>query len=253
MRFRRSLLHVCVVWWIASVPAFARDAFVLFSGGGTPLTNNYSQYLQARAMSAFLLGCYPADSVWIFFGAGNREGEPPAFSDVRQQLKQDGLLLESWLPGALPQNRAADKATFLGALRNEVLPTVREGGTLYLFVGDHGTQQKEGARESLITLWQMKQTPPRGWRTDTAEELSVSELRAVLEEGLGAGRVVFCMTQCHSGGFHFLGLPREVLPEQEWFNGVVPDWAAPSDRAPPPKVARGGLRSGSGSGPLGRL
>lgn len=237
MKFGRSVLCAIIVGWIVCVPAFARDAFVLFSGGGTPLTNNYSQYLQARAMSAFLLGRYPADSVWIFFGAGNREGEPPVFSDVRRQFKQDGLLLESWVAGVLSHNRRADKATFLGALRDEVLPTVRDGGTLYLFVGDHGTQQKDGGRESLITLWQMKQTPPRGWRTDTAEELSVSELRAVLEQGLGAGRVVFCMTQCHSGGFHFLGIPREVLPEQDWFNGLIPDWAAPLDAAPPPQVA----------------
>lgn len=237
MKLGRSVLFAIVVGWIVGAPAFARDAFVLFSGGGTPLTNNYSQYLQARAMSVFLLGRYPADSVWIFFGAGNREGQPPVFSDVRQQVKQDGLLLESWVPGVLPRNRPADKATFLGALRDEVLPAVRDGGTLYLFVGDHGTQQKDGGRESLITLWQMKPTPPRGWRTDTTEELSVSELRAVLDEGLGKGRVVFCMTQCHSGGFNFLGVPREPLPEQEWFHGLVPDWAAPLDRAPQPSVA----------------
>src|SRR5262245_27547041 len=31
----------------------ARDAYVLLSGGGTPLSNHYSQYLQAKAIAAF--------------------------------------------------------------------------------------------------------------------------------------------------------------------------------------------------------
>lgn len=236
MGFHGLILRVALLLCVAA-PIWARDAFVVFSGGGTPLTNNYSQYLQARAMNAFLLERYPADSVWVFFGAGNREGQPPVFSDVRRQVKKEGLILESWLPGVLPRNRPADKASFLGALRDEVLPVVRDGGTLYLFVGDHGTQQKDGARESLITLWQMKSTPPRGWRTDNTEELSVSELRAVLAAGLGRGRVVFCMTQCHSGGFHFLGVSREMQPDLAWFRGLVPDWAAPEESAPLPRVA----------------
>lgn len=237
MKFRAPFARWFALLFLLTASAWARDAFVVFSGGGTPLTNNYSQYLQARALSAFLLARYPADSVWVFFGAGNREGQPPVFSDVRQQVKQDGLILESWLPGVLPHNRPADKASLLGALRDEVLPAVRDGGILYLFVGDHGTQQKDGARESLVTLWQMKQTPPRGWRTDMTEELSVSELQAVLAAGLGRGRVVFCMTQCHSGGFHHLGVPREMQPDLAWFSGVVPDWAAPVEAAPLPRVA----------------
>lgn len=225
---RPRWLSLLLVGLCAATAALARDAFVLYSGGGTPLTNNYSQYLQARAVSAFLLDRYPQDSVWIFFGAGNREGEAPVFSDTRRQFKRDGALVESWLPGVLPHNRRADKATFLDTLRDEVLPTVRDGGTLYLFVGDHGTQQKEGLKESLITLWQMKRTETGGWRTDPQEELSVSELRDVIAAGIGRGRVVFCMTQCHSGGFHFLGAPRSVAPDPSWFEGFVPAWAMPA-------------------------
>jgi hypothetical protein len=224
---------------LAAAPLAARDAFVLFSGGGTPLTNNYSQYLQARELTKFLQARYPQEQVWIFFGAGNREGVAPIFSDVRRQTKQDGLILESWLPGVLPRNRPGNKREFLDALRTEVLPVVREGGTLYLFVGDHGTQQKDGKRESLITLWQMKPSGPGGgWRTDPTEELSVTELQETLVAGLGRGRVVFCMTQCHSGGFHFLGLPREIAPAQEWFVGAVPEWVGSIETPPPlPRVA----------------
>jgi hypothetical protein len=70
--------------------------------------------------------------------------------------------------------------------------------------------------ESTITLWQLKQDPNRagsGWFTDNNEVLGVAELREVLRAGLGRGRVVFCMTQRPSGGFHFLGVPRKVTPE----------------------------------------
>lgn len=237
MRTRFRLLVLWLFAVSAAIAVSARDVFVLYSGGGTPLTNNYSQYLQARAVGAFLLDRYPRDSVWIFFGAGNREGEAPVFSDTRRQLKRDSALVESWLPGVLPHNRPADKATFLNALRDEVLPAVRDGGTLHLFVGDHGTQQKDGLRESLITLWQMKRTETGGWRTDPQEELSVSELREVIAAGIGRGRVVFSMTQCHSGGFHFLGAPRSVSPDPAWFEGFVPDWAIPGEETLLPAVA----------------
>ena len=35
-------------------PRGEHDAFVVLSGGGTPLSNNYSQYLQARALNDWL-------------------------------------------------------------------------------------------------------------------------------------------------------------------------------------------------------
>lgn len=228
----RLLFLLAALLAAAAGPLPARDVYVLLSGGGTPLTNNYSQYLQARAMAAFLQERYPADSVWVFFGIGNREGEPARLADVRRQVKRDGLILESWVPGPLPRNRPATRAEFLGALKNEILPAVRDGGTLHLFVGDHGTLSREEPRESLITMWQLKPDSERGWRTDPQETLGVTELRAVLAEGLGAGRVVFCMTQCHAGGFHHLGVPRAAVPEQAWFRTLVPEWAMPADEAP---------------------
>ncbi len=206
--------------------ALARDAFVLLSGGGTPLTNNYSQYLQARALVAHLQATYPADSVWVFFGVGNREGEAPILADVRRQVKEDGFIRETWLPGAIQHNRPARKAEFLRALREEILPAVENGGTLHLFVGDHGTLTRQEPKESVITMWRLKpRETDNGWTTDQSETLSVTELRETIAAGLGKGRVIFCMTQCHSGGFHHLGLPRAVRPEPRWFVGEMPDSA----------------------------
>ena len=205
-----------------------RDAYVLLSGGGSPLSNNYSQYLQARAIADFFERECPRERTWIFFGAGNREGVTPALADTRRELKQDGYLVQSWLPATLPRNRAATRENFLRALREEILPLVREGGTLYLFVGDHGELAGTGEKqESAITMWQLKQNRrrSRSWFTDDKEILGVAELRQVLAAGLGGGRVVFGMTQCHGGGFHELGIAPEMIPPAAWFSGAPPAWA----------------------------
>ena len=197
-----------------------RNAYVLLSGGGTPLSNNYSQYLQARALAEYLQAQFPVQDTWVFFGMGSRPDAAPVLADVRREEKRDGQILQTWLPGPLPRNRPATRESFLRALREEILPAVRGGGTLYLWVGDHGELSgEENARESAITLWQLKPARRRsgGWHTDEEEILGVSELREVLAAGLGRGRVVFCMTQCHSGGFHELAVAREMIPPREWF------------------------------------
>jgi hypothetical protein len=202
-----------------------RDAYVLLSGGGTPLSNNYSQYVQARALADHLLRVRPPESVWIFFGAGHRPDAPAALADLRRETRRDGLAIQSWEPGVLPRNRPATRDAFLRALRDEILPRVRDGGTLHLLVGDHGELAGKGdARESVITLWQLKPGRRGAWRTDDREILGVAELRRTLAAGLGRGRVVFAMTQCHSGGFHELGVAREPAPPRAWF-ARLPAWA----------------------------
>lgn len=210
---------------------------MLLSGGGTPLSNNYSQYLQARGVAAFLERECPPDATWIFFGAGNRPDAAPILADVRREEKQGGVVVQSWLPGTLPKNRSATKALFLRALREEILPAVRGGGTLYLFVGDHGELTGKGEREeSAITMWQLKRGRRGLWTSDENEILSVTELRQVLAAGLGDGRVVFCMTQCHSGGFHNLGLARAPAPPRSWFMSA-PEGTVDSRLGAPLKIA----------------
>jgi hypothetical protein len=102
---------------------------------------------------------------------------------------------------------------------------------LTLFVGDHGELSRGKVRESAITLWQMQRTgsgAKASWRSDPKEILTVSELRAALDAGLGRGRVVFCFTCCHSGGFHHLDAPRAAPANPAWFRGLQPvacaDW-----------------------------
>jgi hypothetical protein len=219
---------------IAPVKVTPGDAFVFISGGGTPLSNNYSQYLQALGVNDGLRARFPSEAVWTFFGAGNRPDRAAVFGDTRRLLKEDSLLVESWLPGVLQGNRPARRAEIFAALKNEILPRVAHGGTLYLIVGDHGELSRGAVKESQITLWQMAPTAGAkgtgSWRTDTKEVLTVSELRAALTAGLGAGRVVFYLTCCHSGGFHHLDVPRSVPANPAWFSGFQPvecaDWSA---------------------------
>lgn len=229
--------------WIAAIflgvaaSAAPRDAWVVLSGGGTPTTNNYSQYLQARALNHWLRQQVPAEAVWTFFGAGNVPGRPVRLADTRRQVEEDGALLESWLPGELEGNRPATRAEVLGALRREVLPRVADGGTLFLFVGDHGELSEREPRESRIVLWQLEPAPltPRGWLTNPEQVLGVRELRDVLRNGLGLGRVVFCITCCHSGGFHFMGEEETAHPDPAWLrSGAAPLALAPE---PPPRMA----------------
>jgi hypothetical protein len=217
---------VCALVICRAQTVRAKDAFVLLSGGGSPMDNNYSQYLQAKAMSDFFLRNYPRDEVWIFFGAGNLEGRAPVLSDAHRQSQVNGVTVDSWLPGTLPQNHPARRDLFLRTLADEVLPTVADGGTLYLFVGDHGSRTDGRGAESVITLWEMTPDPAgeHGW-TDNAEMLGVAALRKTLAHGIGRGKVVFCMTQCHSGGFHYLGIPHEMSADPRWFT-VAPTWAS---------------------------
>jgi hypothetical protein len=66
---RLGLAGVGAVPWLASgcagpgagllAPADGPAVFVILSGGGTPLTNNYSQYLQARAWAGWLARTRP--------------------------------------------------------------------------------------------------------------------------------------------------------------------------------------------------
>ncbi len=205
--------------------------FVMLSGGVSPFDNNYSQYLQARAVATFFEQNYPADSIRIFFGAGNVEGRKPVFGDVCRTTRENGLTVESWTAGSLRRNLPATREIILRVLREEILPAIADGGTLFLFVGDHGSLTRDRKSESAIDLWELERDPDadHGWRSRTDTTLSVSDLRRTLAAGIGKGRVVFCMTQCHPGGFHYLAVPREMTPNPAWFIRA-PIWLQPQSR-----------------------
>ena len=79
---REPAAEVAAVAPIAPVKVAPGDAFVFVSGGGTPLSNNYSQYLQARGVNDGLRARFPSEAVWTFFGAGNRPDRAAVFGDT---------------------------------------------------------------------------------------------------------------------------------------------------------------------------
>lgn len=84
----------------AAAPAAGaeRRVYVLLSGGGTPLSNNYSQYLQAKGVSDTFARELPGAKTWTFFGAGNRPDAPPVLADVRRETKIGGRLVRKRQP-----------------------------------------------------------------------------------------------------------------------------------------------------------
>jgi hypothetical protein len=77
--------------------------------------------------------------------------------------------------------------------------------------------------------WDRDSTLPFGWREYAfSENLGVAELRRWLSAGIGRGRVVFVMSQCFSGGFHYLGLPRQIALNSAWFTHL-PAWGQTRD------------------------
>ena len=184
--------------------AFGGDALVIISGGGTPFINEYSHYLQARAFLDSLAPRFSPNSVWVFFGAGNRVGFPALYSDTHRQVVTLAGRADRWEPGFLPGNRPATRDQILRALRDEVCPVIRNGGTLFLLVGDHGHLSRTSRPESQIVLWQFEPKPSSSsepWSIDPLQVLGAGELFQALS-GRGRGRVVFSMSQCYSGGFH---------------------------------------------------
>src|SRR5690348_11114955 len=111
----RALAFLFVVAFLSS--AQAKDVFVILSGGVSPMENNYSQFLQAKALSAYFRANYPPDSVWLFFGAGNVEGKTPVLGDVYHRVKRDNIIIDTWQAGALPNNHTARRYVFLKTLR----------------------------------------------------------------------------------------------------------------------------------------
>src|SRR4030095_13905035 len=101
-----------------------------------------------------------------------------------------------------------------------------------------GSQMRTNG-ESKIDLWGLERDAKeeRGWRSDRDASLTVTDLRRAMASGIGKGRVIFCMTQCHSGGFHYLAMPREMTANPKWFT-TAPGWLAPKrERTEFPRVA----------------
>ncbi len=174
---------------------------LLINGGGSRRINYQSHLLHVKQLYRLLLdsGVAPG-SITILSADGSDPGADLAVREV--QSEQDfwllsGTSLERRLQTRVnyqsseiagvdlqPATRASLRGWFETASKR-----LRPGDTLLLYVTDHGTRNKEDARNNRITLW------------GKDEKLAVGELReliATLDERVG---VLTLMSQCYSGAF----------------------------------------------------
>jgi hypothetical protein len=201
-------------------PVFANQILVL-SGGGTPLTNHYSQYLQTKTLFDDLKERFPQTESTVLFGGGNQPGVVPTMGDVHRLVKLDGLDYESLIFGEIKGNSAASPENVEKYFAQDKLSKMRKNETLYLFVSDHGMPfiNDQGDFDlsydnNCIDLFGYGADLKSGDVTimdDRQRCLARKDLQSKLESKVSAGRVLFAMSQCYSGGFHKMSVSLEGL------------------------------------------
>jgi len=180
------------------------DQVMVLSGGGSPASNHYSQYLQAKVLSVDLQERFPDLALTVMFGAGNRSGDPAVLADVRRSPEM--------LPGFISGNRPATEKSVMDFFESVSLKKMNTDETLFLLVGGHGLPQPLAGggfdltfSNNCIDLWGFEADLHSGKFTEApaaARCLSKDRLQSLLHTQVSAGRVVFAMSQCFSGGFH---------------------------------------------------
>lgn len=199
-------------------PVFANQILVL-SGGGTPLTNHYSQYIQTKTLFDDLSARFPQTEATVLFGGGNQPGVVPTMGDVHRLVKLDGLDYESLIFGEIKGNSAATPQNVEKYFAQDKLSKMRKNEALFLFVSDHGMPfiDDEGNFDlsydnNCIELFGYGADLKNGDVTmmdDRQRCLARKDLQSRLEKKVSAGRVVFAMSQCYSGGFHKMSVSLE--------------------------------------------
>lgn len=194
------------------------DEIVVFSGGGTPSGNHFSQYLQTKTLFNYLSEITQKEQTKLFFGAGNRPDEPAIMADVHKLDRSTGKAIEVLIKGDIENNNRASKENILNYLSENKLKYLDPAENFFIFVSDHGmpNRSSEGVRDktysnNCIDSW--------GFDADLKEErfnllkfpyrcLSKDELKNKLEK-ISAKNIIFSMSQCYSGGFHQMSVTHQ--------------------------------------------
>jgi hypothetical protein len=192
------------------------DQILVLSGGGSPLGNHYSQYLQTKTMFDDLSARFPAARPSVMFGAGNRAGAAPVLADVHRAVKQGDLSFQQMEIGAIAGNAAATLNNVGAFFAQPRLKKMAKDETFFLLVSDHGMPfiQPNGSMSSTfdnncIDLWNFRGDLKTGQLADgpvSQRCLSKDRLLGLFNSNVSAGRVVFAMSQCFSGGFHMMSV-----------------------------------------------
>jgi hypothetical protein len=209
-----SFLLMSIV--LKAAPALANKVLIV-SGGGNPANNHYSQYLQTKILADQLRSTIPGTEITVYFGAGNAEGAPLVLADVHRTLKAaDGSSREVMVPGIISGNQAATGKNIDNYFSSTKTSTLRQDETFFLLVSDHGMpyQFPNGSSDSTfsnncIDTWGFSADLASGqFKLASGSErcFSKDQLKNQIKKNVTAGRTVFAMSQCYSGGFHGLSV-----------------------------------------------
>lgn len=228
------------------------DQILVLSGGISPTNNHFSQYLQTKTLFDDLSARFPEASPRVMFGAGNREGEAMILADAYRTVSKDGLDVETLVPGFIKGNVAATPKNVENFFRTPKLGQMKRHENFFMFVSDHGSPytKNDGTLDSTFTnncidLWGFAADADAGVvvEIDAQERcLSKDRLKIHLESQVSAGKSIFAMSQCYSGGFHQMsvtskgGYPRAnpnicgftAVPEDTASSGCTSDVDGPS-------------------------
>lgn len=231
--------------------ATAADQLLVLSGGGSPLTNHYSQYLQTKTLFNDLNARFPHMKPSVLFGAGNRTGSELVLADTHRLVKNGELSFHELKPGIIDGNVPATLANLNAYFTQPSLKQMSGQETMFLFVSDHGMpfvlpngQVARAFDNNCIEMWNFRADLRSGTVAEGPSSqrcLSKERLRGLLTTQVSAGRVVFAMTQCFSGGFHMMSVtaknnypsanPRicgfTAVPEDTIASGCTPDVDGP--------------------------
>lgn len=191
---------------LSAFPVWAAPRVLVLSGGGNPVHNNYSQYLQTKTLSEHLRKRFGKKRVDVLFGAGNSDlKKGKVLPDVNAKFTdgKTGVQRVETVYGAIKGNRPGTKASVVSYFENELPKKLKPDDTFFLFVSDHGIPHPDldDYSNNCIHLWSYDAAT----REDAPMEdqcLSKNELKKMISERVSPRRTVFAMSQCYSGGFH---------------------------------------------------
>lgn len=201
----KFLLIILLAAALHGKSSFAADHFFVLSGGDSPNSNHYSQYLQTKTLADWLKNRFGKNQVDVLFGAGNSPENPKILPDVHAKFEREGEFLHQVFYGVIAKNRPATREAVLKALHTAVQSTPKND-TFFFFVSDHGMPNPEADdyENNCINLWSYTPDDEDVEWQDMC--LSRKELQPLLQrEG---GKTVFAMSQCYSGSFHRMSITR---------------------------------------------
>ncbi len=239
-------------WLTLFIPmaVFAQSSanqLLIVSGGGSPESNHYSQYLQT--ISIYLDLKHRLDyTVDVFFGAGNNQHTIANFADVHKTERTPNATFEKFIIGTIENNRAATKENVLNFFKNEIAPGLEN---FFLVVSDHGMpnlvngESDQTFSNNCIDMWTVKsdgQVLSDLGTFETARCLSKNELKALMNDYVPAKKKIFAMSQCFSGGFHQMSVDESgeyptadtnicgftAITHDSWASGCSPDVDGPT-------------------------